>query len=202
MASKIKLKLIQGKTFNQTYRWGAAPFLYIPISAIVQQAPVLITVTDHGLPDGWPVAPVSIKGMTELNAANGGDDFTTDYSRITVEDENTVSINTINAAGFSAYVSGGYLKCLTPVDLDGYKARMTIKTKTGEEIVTFTSDAGDFVINNTDKTIKLSVSAAELASLSTTLFKSAVYEIEMYNDDGEVYRLAYGDATLEKETAT
>lgn len=202
MAKKTKITIVQGKTFSKVFRWAVEPFLYKAISGIALQAPVRITVAGHGLPDGWPVAPVSIVGTKELNATNGGDNFDTDYKRITVIDANMVEINSVNASGYTAYVSGGYLKTPTPMDLSGYSARMTIKDKEGTVLATFTSDDGDFDIDNTDKKISLVISAAASEDYSVTAFKKAVYEIEMYNGSGLVYQIAFGDVVLEKEIAT
>jgi hypothetical protein len=126
----VDLILVKGKTFSRVIRWAALPYLYKPITAISQAAPVSVTSAGHGIPDGWPVAIVSVKGMTQINASNSPP-RTTDYNKATLADANAITINEINSAGYSVYTSGGYIQLYTPIDLTGYTARMSIKDKVG-----------------------------------------------------------------------
>jgi hypothetical protein len=116
----------QGSTFTQVLRWETPPVIYKPITAISQVAPVLITAPSHGIPKGWRVVVVSAKGMTQINAKNTPP-RNTDYNQATVVSADQISLNGINAADFSPYVSGGYLQFNTPTDLTAYTARMSIK---------------------------------------------------------------------------
>src|SRR3972149_6952007 len=94
------LLLVKGKTFSRVIRWAAAPYLYKPITAITQAAPVSITSTEHGIPDGWQVAVVSVKGMTQINATVPSDSrqFTDVTHKATVAGANAVTVNDINSA--------------------------------------------------------------------------------------------------------
>lgn len=128
MANTQDFVITQGKTFSQVLRWEAPPIIYKPITAISKVAPVSITAAGHSVPSGWRVAVVSVVGMTEINAKNTPP-RATDYHQATVVDPNTVALNDINASGYTAYVSGGYLQFNTPVNLTGFTARMTIKDR-------------------------------------------------------------------------
>ncbi len=151
MALKTKdLEVTQGSTFQRDIRWGAPPYVYSPITAITQAAPPVITAPAHGAKDGWPVAVVSVKGMTQINASNPPKSI--EYVRATVTDANTIKLNTVNAAGYGAYTSGGYVQYLTPVDLTGFTARMQIKDKIGGVVLANSASvapAGSLVFDNT-----------------------------------------------------
>jgi hypothetical protein len=117
----------QGKTFSQVVRWETTPIVYKAISAISQAAPAAISAALHGVPIGWRVAIVSVKGMTEINSPMDSKQKPTAYRQATVVDTNTISLNDVNASGFAAYLSGGYVQYNTPSPLAGFTARMTIK---------------------------------------------------------------------------
>ena len=91
----------QGKTFQHVLRWEAPQYVYKPITAINQSAPVHITATAHGVPDGWRVAIVSVKGMTQINAASSPPKMS-EYKRATVLDANTNELNRVNSPDFQA----------------------------------------------------------------------------------------------------
>jgi len=128
------LYLQQGKTQPLVLRCETAPIVYKVISAITQGAPArLTTTTPHGMVEGWRAAVTNAKGMTEINAtANAVKDK--DYHAVTVIDTTTIEFNDVNAAGFKAYLSGGFLQYNTPMDLTGYAGRLHIRTKKGAEL--------------------------------------------------------------------
>lgn len=188
----------KGKTFTHTLRYEAPPFIYRPITAISQTAPVRITSPTHGLVDGWRVAVVSAKGMTQINAENDPP-AQNDYRRATVIDANTIELNNVNAADFKAYVSGGYLQFLTPVDLTGLGARMSIKDRVGgRELLRLDSSNSRIVIDLTKKTIKLIIDAATTAAIT---WKKGVYDLELYSAglNPVVTLLLSGVITVEEE---
>lgn len=199
MSATKHFTIQQGKTFLCDLRWEAPPIIYIPITGIVQAAPVRITAPGHKLPDGWRVAVVSVKGMTEINAeANSLRD--SDYRPVTVVDANTVEINAINAASYKAYTSGGYLQCNTPVDLTGFTARMTIRNKVGgTELLSLTTENNRITIDTVNKKITLTLSATDTAAITWT---RAVYDLEMVSADGVVTALLSGDISVTKEVTT
>lgn len=204
MADTKDLPLVQGKTFALVLRWETEPILYRPITAIQQTAPVRLTVNTTGLPDGWRCAVSNVKGMTEINAeANALREK--DYNPVTVIDANTLEINSINAAGFKPYVSGGILQFNTPVNLTGYTARMKIKDKVGGTVLAST-EAGDTPLNilnvaldTAKSTITLTVSATATAAL---IWTKGVYELEMVSSTGVVTTILSGKVMVSKEVTT
>lgn len=197
--SNSDLIIKQGKTFRHVVRWETTPIVYKAISAITKAAPVSLTVTGHGMPDGWMATVVSALGMTQINA-NNNPPKESDYEKGTVVDDNTIEFNEVNSAGFSAYTSGGYLQYNTPHDLADYTARMSIKTKVGgTELVALTSVDGDIVIDNTEKTITILISATDTAAYT---WLNGYYELEMVSGDSEVTQLLTGRITVEREITT
>jgi len=204
MADTKDLPIVQGKTFALVLRWETEPVIYRPITAIQQTAPVRLTVAAHGAPDGWRCAVSNVKGMTEINAeANSLREK--DFNHVTVIDANTLEINSINAAGFKPYVSGGILQYNTPVDLTGYVARMKVKDKVGG-IVLASTEAGDapldilsIALDTAKSTITLTISATATAALTWT---RGVYELEMVSSTGVVTAILSGKVTVAKEVTT
>lgn len=68
------------------------------IAGATQANPCVLTVPGHGLTTGRTIQVVSVVGMTQLN-----DKLYT----VTVIDPDTISLDGVNAAGFTAYASGG-----------------------------------------------------------------------------------------------
>lgn len=199
MAANKDFTIEQGKTFSQLLRWEAPPIIYKPITAITQAAPVSITSTAHGIPDGWRVAVVSVKGMTQLNAQNTPPKDK-DYHRVTVVDVDTIEINNVNSADFKPYTSGGYLQFNTPIDLTGFTARMTVKDKVGgTELLTLTTENGGINIDTANYVITLTVSAIDTEAMT---WKKGVYDLEMVSATDEVTALLAGTIIVSREVTT
>lgn len=198
--AKIKdFGIHQGSTFSEVVRWETAPIIYKAITGITQAAPVVVTAVDHGLVSGWNVAVVSVKGMTDINAkTNPPKDK--EYVEATVLTSDTVELNTINASGFKAYTSGGYLQYNTPKNLVGYEARMSCKDRIGgTEFLRLDTTDGSIVIDNATKTITLTVSATDTAALAK---QSGVYELEMISPAGVVTVILSGNISVTAEVTT
>ncbi len=196
MATKKDLIITKGKTFSQVVRWEEQPFIYKAITAIQQSAPVRMTVTGHGIPDGWRVQVESVKGMTALNDG--------EWHKATVIDANTIELNEINSLDFKPYVSGGVLKFYTPTTLAGVTGRMTIKDKVGGTVIASTEaahsplDTLTVTVDNVAKTIEIGMSATDAAAITA---KKGSYDLEMV-DAGEVTGLLYGAITINSEITT
>ena len=133
MATTKPLNIVRGKTLQQVIRWETAPIVRKPISAVsLASGAPRIAATAHGLTNGWRAHCIGIKGAKELNAADPAKVKDSDYYECTVIDANTVEFNTVNAADFSAYTSGGFLVYNTPHDLTSYTADVVIKDKVGK----------------------------------------------------------------------
>lgn len=199
MAASKNLVIQQGKTFSQVLRWEAEPVIYKVITGVTQAAPVKITVVGHGVPAGWRVAVTSVKGMAEINAeANNVKD--SDYKVATVVDVDHIELNEVNASGYKPYVSGGVLQYNTSVDMAGFTARMSIKTKAGgTELLSLTTANSGITIDNTGKKITLTISATDTAAIT---WKKGVYDLEMVSPAGVVTALISGSVTVEAEVTT
>jgi hypothetical protein len=249
----------KGKTFTRVFRWSAPPIVYKAITGITQAAPAVVTSAAHGVVDGWPVAIVSVKGMTEINAKSAPP-TSTDYHKATYVSSSQIELNDVNASEYKAYTSGGYVQYNTPVDLGGYTARMAIRDKKGSpraylwktnvtyvsgdyvvlidsaktvlqcttggtsgvsaptgpgvdgsvtwalassftgsrELVKLT-DASGITINNSTKTITVTISATDTAAFE---WKKGVFDLEMVSAGGVVDCIAEGAITVTDEVTT
>jgi len=207
------LVIVKGKTFSRVIRWAAAPYLYKAITAITQAAPVTVSSAAHGIPDGWPVAIVSVKGMTQINAVipASPSQFNDVAHKSTAASVGTITINDINSAGYSAYASGGYIQMLSPVDMSGFTARMSVKDKVGGTelfrldttsdvaVLPYTHAQPRIVIDNANKTITLTIHAEDTAVMP---FSKGVYDLEMVSSTGVVDLLLSGSITVTGEVTT
>lgn len=198
MAKKLNLTVLQGDTFTRVIRWETLPFIYKAITAITQAAPAVVTAVGHGLKTGWRAAVVSVRGMRQINAENDPP-RDSDFKQVTYVDPNTVSFNKINSADYNAYTSGGYLQFYTPVDMAGYTARMTIKDRIGGTVLHTLTSPTDIVIDNTEHTITVTISAVVTASWTWT---SGTYDLEMVSPTSAVVKLYKGSITVSKEVTT
>jgi len=146
MAKKQNLTILQGKTFKDILRWETEPIVRKAIAGFdVSTGCPRLTVTGHGLPNGWRVAVYNVGQPKEINAANNPplDD---DYTPATVIDANTIELNRISAVDWKLYTSGGFVQWNTPHDLAGYTVRMKIKNRVGGTVLAST-EAADAPLN-------------------------------------------------------
>lgn len=111
-----KITITQGATFKQPVRWETGEFTSIRIAAIENTAPVrIITDGPHGIPPGWNVAVVGVRGPTLLNdKANPPRNF----RRAKVINPTTIEFNGFSAAGLAPYVpNSGYLQWLSLIHI-------------------------------------------------------------------------------------
>ena len=194
----MNIEFKQGKTFNLILRWETEPVVRKAITGIsfASGAPRL-TVAGHGMPNGWRGYIFGVKGPAELNAEDPEKVKDKDYYPCSVIDPNTVELNTVNAADFKDYVSGGFLAFYTPSDLAGHTARMTIRDKVGgAELFSLTTENARIVLDAGAKTIRLTVSATDTAALT---WKKGVFDLEMVGPTGVVTELTSGTVTVTKE---
>lgn len=197
--AEVTWTIRQGRTFKYVVRPESLPLVYKPITAIAQSAPVSITATGHGLATGWNVAVTNVDGMTEINAvANALRD--SDFKPVTVVDPNTVTINSVDAAGFSAYTAGGNLVYYTPVSLDGAVARLDLRDAIGGELLyQMSTTLGNIAVDDTAHTVTLTIPAADTAGFT---FLSAVGDLEVVYTDGFVDELLRVDVSVAQEVTT
>lgn len=187
--TKLNMRIIQGSTFTQVLRWESRIKVYKTITNITQAAPVVITAVGHGVPVGWRVKVSNVLGMTDMNSSQ--------YYIATDTTVDTVSLNDVNAVGYKAYISGGILEYNQPQSLAGSTARIQVRSKitSPDILIELTTENGMISMNDTTKTITLSI-PADTTELLT--FKSAVYSMEIVNGS-TVTPFIYGNITLDTE---
>lgn len=203
MTKQPEILIQRGSTFEMDVFWAhESKLTYKAITAISLAfgAPRL-TVTGHGLPDGWLFAITRVAGMKQINAANSPP-READYHPATVIDPNTIELNGVDATGFSAYTGGGFIQFKTPVDFAGYTARMDIKDKVGGTVLA-SSEVADSPVNIIAITqdvaaskLKLSISATDTASLA---WKKGVTDLEMVSPTGVVTKLKLTSSGSDEE---
>ncbi len=182
------MKIIKGSTYKDVLRWGSSRKKYVPITAIDNSAPCLITCPGHGIPNGWGFQVESVKGMKELRGLS--------LVAEVVDADTIIAVNT-NSLEFSAYVSGGVIAYNEPVNLAGYSARMHIRESfPGPIVASLTSDDGSIVIDPVNFTISREIGAIVSAGFQ---FKKGVYDLELYNAEGFVIKLDSGKVDIVDE---
>lgn len=211
-APKYTLSLVQGSTAALTFRWEDALFVYKPIQAIQNTAPVRIECEGHGVPDGWRFAIQGAEGLTQLNTKDAPPEppDESDFFYASVVDEDNIEINSINATKFPAYSGGGTLVYLAPKDLTGYTARAQIRIREpgvpagGTLVDTFTTEDERLLTTGTGITIDVAGSAIYLEISAEDsegyTFRSALWSLELVSPTGDVFTLAQGPVTLAQET--
>jgi len=192
--AKLSYKIYQGSTFTETLRWESETKAYMPISGITQAAPCVITTTStHTVPLNWRVRVTGVNGMKDINTIS--DDA---YYLVTGKSTNTVTLNQVNSAAYAAYTSGGILSWNTPVPLTGYTAQMQIREtlESTTVIAELTTSNGRIIIDPINYTISMNLPA----SLTRTFeFDSAVYSMELTDNQSLVYQFLNGSISLVKE---
>jgi hypothetical protein len=181
-----------GETFQPILRWGSEVLISKPITAITQAAPAVVTAVGHVVPDGWRVAVVSAKGMTQINAKNFPPTGV-DWQKATVLTADTVQLNKVNSADYAAYLSGGFLVYNTPVTLAGMTGVFTIRDAplTGTILATLTSTpAAGLTLNDTTKQILPVLATAALT------WSTGYYDLELTDAGGKVTQLLTGTITI------
>lgn len=188
--AKLNLTIHQGTTFSEVLRWEGSTKVYKIITNVTNAAPAVLTSVAHGIPEGWRVKVTNVVGMTQINSSDT-------YRKATVLTSDTIELNEINAAGYSTYTSGGILEYNQPTDLSGYTARMQIRARVDstDTLKDLTTENGGILINNTDKTITINISATDTAAFTWT---TGVYSLELVTGS-TVSTLLVGNVYLRKE---
>lgn len=188
------LYIRKGEAFEMVIRYDMEPVLYRAISGITLAGAPVLTLTSHGIPNGWTVRRItSVVGTTQINThrlINGvweptalGERYPNGL-KATYVDANSIRLNELNASGFTAYTSGGYVEYMTPVDLDGYTAKMDIRNPDSLSTLhlTLSTANGRITLNNTDKTISLYIAVADVNAITWT---EGVTTLELTPADGK-----------------
>lgn len=179
-----------GETFLPTIRWATEVLTGVAITAITQAAPVTVTAVAHGAPNGWPVAIVSAKGMTQINAARYPPQLT-DMRAATVLTVDTIRINDINSADFTTYTSGGFLVYNVPHTLVGMTVRMIIQDAPVNGTVLATLAIGTGI--TVDTSLFTITPRLETAGLTWT---TGYYDLEITDGAAVIVQLISGTITI------
>jgi len=194
--AKLNYKVYQGSTFQETYRWESQTKVYVPIQAISKSAPCVITTQNPiDLPTGWRFRVTGVLGMKEINTPSE-DSY---YLATSINQAKTqVTINQVNSSSYTTYTSGGILEYNDWINLSPYSARMQIRETVDSPVVIYeaTSAAGQIVLDNTYKTIMLTIPATITSGFA---FETAVYSMELFKGSGEVIPFIEGNLVLVKE---
>lgn len=196
--TKVNLTIIQGSDFDEVFRIGIDPPVYKTITAASQTAPLTLAVTGHGITQTeWPIAIANVLGMTKINAENSPPEFPDDYVMASALNANTLSISSINAAGYDAYLSGGTIQFATPLVLSGYTARMMIRKKvtSTDPLLTLTTENGGLILTSAESSVQIIITDTQTAALAT----AGVYDLEIVSGTGLVTRVLQGKITISKE---
>lgn len=193
MNKPSEILIQRGSTFEMEVFWAHEDKLtYKAITGIdLSQGAPRLEVTGHGLADGYPCAVTRVAGMKQINAANSPPSGS-DYHEATVIDPNTIELNGVDATGFSAYASGGFIQFKTPVDFSGYTARMDIKDKVGGTVLASSEIDADpldiitIVQSPADAKLTITLAATDTAALA---WKKGVTDLEMVSPLGVVTKL-------------
>jgi hypothetical protein len=190
-AQKQDFCVSAGETFLPVIRWALSNLDSYAITAISQSAPAVITMNSHAIPDGWPVAVVSVRGMDQINGRHYPP-AATDMHYASYISGTQISLNSVNSADYSAYVSGGFVVHNTPVDMTGASAQMRIyDAPEGGTLLMTLTDVSGITINNTDRTIRPRIDTAAIT------WTTGYYDLEMTDAGGVVTQLLAGVITIE-----
>jgi hypothetical protein len=189
--------ITKGSTFSQVVRWETVPFIFIPIIAISQAAPAVITAPAHALITGQRAVITGAGGMRQINAKRTPPipPFGTDWHRVTVVNATQVNFNDVDSSRFTPYTSGGFLASYTPQSLVGYTAKMKIRAAYGAAdpaLVSLVSPT-DIVLDDVNHTITINIAAAATVLYTWT---AGVFDLELVSAGGVVTNLMRGNVTV------
>ena len=191
----------RGATFTLPVRWETEPWLYATAVGISNTAPASISTSAHTVPEGWRIALVDCRGLTQLNArSNPPKD--SDMRRATVVSSTLIELNDTSTAAFGKHIANsGYVAWLTPQSLVGYAARMQIKDRIGGAVLLSLTSApgGGILLDDAGKVIEITVTAEQSEAFA---WASGVYDLELVSAAGKVTALAEGAVTVAGEVTT
>jgi hypothetical protein len=187
--ARLNLRINQGATFRKPLLMMQPNYRYRAIDAIQQTAPLLLTVTGHGIEGEWPAWIEGVSGWSEL----ARDKTRQPFHLVKTVDANTLELNAFNGIGRTA--SGGSLVYQPPVDLTDSSARMFIRGDAGQLLEELTTANGRLVIAGPGR-LMITLTAVETAAMR---WLKGRYDLELERPSGEVTRWAEGEVTISRE---
>jgi len=193
--ARVNLKIYQGSTFKETFRWESQTKSYSAITNISRSAPCTITTGNtHNIPTGWRFRVTDVLGMNQINQSSEDQ-----FYLANIVTSNSITINALNSTNFSIYTNGGTVSYNIPVSLANFtgvfQMRENINSTSVLKQLTSAPNQG-IVIDNTNKIITITINAVDTALFN---FSSAVYGLELTSGTGEVFPLITGTISLVKE---
>lgn len=183
------IDVVIGVTYQKVLRWEVGPIVYKPITGVTKSAPVSITAAAHGIPDGWRVVVVGVRGMAELNASSTPPKCGA-YRQATVVDANTIELNQVNSEHFNTYTSGGVLQYNTPMDMTGYTPQLHVTaSRTSPTLVEDLSDLVTVDVAGHTMTF-------EFPADKDWEYQKGFYTFDMVASGGRVHRLLEGPLSI------
>lgn len=173
-----RITIYQGIDFSKTWRWGTEPLIYKSVTAMPSTLPLRLTVTAHGVTDGWQVAMRGLGGFANEPNASDWPPPTGDFHFATVIDANTIEFNNIDAASLGTYTSGGKIAYMTPVSLAG--AVVTLKIFNYPPAPGVADDpvlTVDATVDDTAKTIAFEIEENDTALLTKATYSYTVVAV-------------------------
>ena len=192
--AKINYKVYQGATFQEIYRWESETKVYTPISQISRSAPCVITTTTaSNIPIGWRFRVTGAGGMKEINSVSEDS-----WYIATGVSGTQITINQVNSLGYTTYTSGGVVEYNDWVGLSNLTARMQIRETVESPAVIYQcgTQTGEIVIDQVYKTITITIPATITEDFT---FETAVYSMELVDQQGRVTPFLTGNMVLVKE---
>ena len=191
------LEIRRGSSHRWMMRWSQPKLGYITGVTLNATAPMSITATAHGLPDGWLVAIQNATGgFSQLNADNPP--TSSQYLRADVVDGGTLAVNRLNAVGFKPS-QPATLVYRKPYDLVSCTARAQIRKKINspEPSLAFTSEVGGGIdIDTLMSSTTIQITESQTRSLLPGVY---VMDIELVMPNGSVLATSVIEVTVVDE---
>lgn len=188
MAPEIPITIYRGETFEFGILYAEDEFMspYPVVTAMVQTAPVRLTVVGHGIPDGWPVRIACVRAPEELNTPEDS------WVYPKVIDADTIELNDMNANCWRTFSGPGVLIVPKPADLTGWHCRAQVRNKVGGDLLfSWHSDPSEspdapVIVDVALSQFVLTMTAAQSEALD---WSKGVYDAEVISPGGQVYKL-------------
>ena len=190
---KLKLTGVRlGMNHDIPIRVESANLVFAPITAMSKTAPLSVTSTAHGIPDGWRACVMG--GMVDVSVTAPVKD--SDLKRIAVIDVDTVEFPGVNAEKFKAYTGGGQLAFYEPLDLSPYSiARMDLKKSvSGTAVITLSTTDSTMEIDSANSVVWLRIEDDTLDAVPASTY---LFDIELETGAGDVIALCTADSSIE-----
>lgn len=185
-----EVAILQGATFRFPFYWYGDTEVVKTITALTRGYPSVFAAAGHGLPaSAVPALIVNVGSWIDT----GLDQERAIY--VTKMDDDTFRVAK-NSAEEDAYTgTAGRLIYKEPVNLaSGWSARMDVRESVDSEtVIQSFSTADDTIVLGSDGLIELVLGPTDTDALT---FSSGVYDLELEDEDGAVFRVAKGKVSL------